>query len=285
MARDGETADMWRLGRGCSLDCRGPLVVGIVNVTPDSFFDGGRHPDAVSAVGHGRRLAAEGADILDVGGESTRPGAPALPLADELDRVIPVVTELAAAFPDIPVSVDTYKAGCAAAALAAGAIIVNDISACAFDPGLLDVLVAHKPGYVLMHSQGRPETMQRDPRYDDVVEDILAFFEDKLAWLVRSGLPEDRVVLDPGIGFGKLPEHNLAILRHLDRFLALGRPLYLGLSNKALFGALLDLPVGERGPATAVASLLATARGARIHRVHDVAGLVRALRLAAALAA
>jgi dihydropteroate synthase len=260
-------------------------VAGIVNVTPDSFFDGGRHPDTDTAVAHGRRLAAEGADILDVGGESTRPGAPPVPLEVELARVVPVVRELAAAFPAIPVSVDTTKAGCAVAALAVGAAIVNDISACSFDPGLLDVLVGHQPGYVLMHGQGRPETMQRDPRYGDVVEDILAFFEDRLAWLVRSGLSEDRVVLDPGIGFGKRTEHNLAILRRLDRFLVLGRPLYLGLSNKSLFGALLDLPVGERGTATAVASVLAAARGARIHRVHDVAGVARALRLAAALAA
>jgi dihydropteroate synthase len=196
-----------------------------------------------------------------------------------------VVAALAAAHPDIPVSVDTRKAGCALAALDAGALIVNDVSACAFDPELLAVLVARKPGYVLMHSQGDPETMQRDPRYGDVVEEVLAFFEEKLAWLVRAGLPEDRVVLDPGIGFGKRPEHNLALLRRLDRFLLLGRPLYLGLSNKSLFGALFGLPVAARGPATAVASALAVAKGARIHRVHDVAQVGLALRLATALAA
>lgn len=282
---DAESSSLWRLGRGLTLDCRAPLVVGIVNVTPDSFFDGGSHPDTATAVAHALRLAGEGADMLDVGGESTRPGAPALSLEDELARVIPVVRDLAGALPGVPLSVDTYKAGCAAAALAAGAVVVNDISACAFDPGLVDVLATHKPGYVLMHSQGRPETMQLGPRYDDVVEEILAFFEDRLGVLVRAGLPEDRVVLDPGIGFGKRVEHNVAILRHLDRFLTLGRPLYLGLSNKALFGALLDLPVGERGPATAVASALAAVRGARIHRVHDVAGVRQALRLATALAA
>jgi dihydropteroate synthase len=260
-------------------------VTGIVNVTPDSFFDGGSHPDTAGAVAHGRRLAEAGADMLDVGGESTRPGAPEVSLAEEVGRVVPVVAALAAAFPDIPVSVDTYKAGCAAAALAAGAVAVNDISACAFDPQLLEVLVAKKPGYVLMHMQGRPGTMQQAPRYDDVVEEVLAFFEDRLAWLVRAGLPEDRVVLDPGIGFGKRLEHNISLLRHLDRFLTLGRPLYLGLSNKALFGDLLGLSVEQRGQATVVASLLASARGARIHRVHDVAGLVQALRLADVLAA
>jgi dihydropteroate synthase len=206
-----------------TLSCRAPLVAGIVNVTPDSFSDGGRHPDTASAVAHGRRLVAEGAAMLDVGGESTRPGAPPVSLEEECRRTVPVVCELAAAFPDIPVSIDTSKAGCAQAALEAGAVVVNDISACAFDPELLDVLVARQPGYVLMHSQGRPETMQHDPRYDDVVTEILAFFEDRLAWLVRSGLSEDRVVLDPGIGFGKRPEHQPAILRHLDRFLTLGR--------------------------------------------------------------
>jgi dihydropteroate synthase len=196
-----------------------------------------------------------------------------------------VIAALAAAVPSLPLAVDTVKAGCAVAALDAGAVIVNDISACAFDPELLGVVADRKPGYVLMHSQGRPETMQRDPRYGDVVEEILAFFEEKLAMLVRAGLPEDRVVLDPGIGFGKRLDHNCAILRRLDRFLVLGRPLYIGLSNKAFFGALLDLPVDGRGPATTVATALCAAKGARIHRVHDVAATRLALRLAEALAA
>ena len=285
MDRAAESAVTWRLAGERTLSCRAPLVAGIVNVTPDSFSDGGRHPDTASAVAHGRRLVAEGAAMLDVGGESTRPGAPPVSLEEECRRTVPVVCELAAAFPDIPVSIDTSKAGCAQAALEAGAVVVNDISACAFDPELLDVLVARQPGYVLMHSQGRPETMQHDPRYDDGVTEILAFFEDRLAWLVRSGLSEDRVVLDPGIGFGKRPEHNLAILRHLDRFLTLGRPLYLGLSNKSFFGALFDLPLGERGLATALATALTVGKGATIHRVHDVAGCALALRLATALAA
>ena len=285
MATAADPAPIWRLAGGRTLSCLAPVMAGIVNVTPDSFFDGGRLPDAAAAVAHGARLVAEGAAILDVGGESTRPGAPPVPLDEELRRVVPVVAALAKAHPLVPVSVDTRKAGCAQAALAAGAVIVNDVSACAFDPGLLDVLVDQKPGYVLMHSQGSPETMQRDPRYADVVEEVLAFFEDRLAWLVGAGLPEDRIVLDPGIGFGKRPEHNLALLRRLDRFLVLGRPVYLGLSNKSLFGALLGLPVDGRGLATATASALAAAKGACIHRVHDVAGVGLALRLAAALAA
>ncbi|EHJ46496.1 dihydropteroate synthase [Solidesulfovibrio carbinoliphilus subsp. oakridgensis] len=284
-AMTGKSADLWRLGRGLALDCATDRVAGIVNVTPDSFSDGGRHADTAAAVAHGRRLAADGADILDVGGESTRPGAAPVPLEAELARVVPVVAALAEALPGVVLSVDTYKAGCAAAAIEAGAAIINDVSACAFDPGLLDVVCHHKPGYVLMHSLGRPETMQRDPRYGDVVEDILAFFEEKLAMLSRAGLPEDRVVVDPGIGFGKRPEHNLEILRRLDRFLVLGRPVFLGLSNKSVFGACLNLPVGERGLATAVASALCSGRGARIHRLHDVAQGRVALGLAAALAA
>ncbi|WP_300158092.1 dihydropteroate synthase [Solidesulfovibrio sp.] len=278
-------AAVWRLGRGLSLDCGPCRIAGIINATPDSFYDGGRHADAAAAVAHGLSLARDGADMLDVGGESTRPGAAPVPLEEELRRVVPVVEGLVAALPGLPVAVDTFKAGCAAAAIAAGAVAVNDVSACAFDSGLLDVVAQLKPGYVLMHSLGRPATMQDDPRYGDVVEDILAFFEEKLAMLSRAGLPEDRVVLDPGIGFGKRTEHNLEILRRLDRFLILGRPLYLGISNKSVFGKVLGLTVEQRGMATAVLSALSAGRGARIHRVHDVAGVSAALRLAAAVAA
>lgn len=278
-------AAVWRLGRGMRLTCDASRIAGIVNVTPDSFYDGGRHADAAAAVAHGLSLAEGGADMLDVGGESTRPGAAPVSLEEELRRVVPVVAGLVAARPDIPVAVDTYKAGCAAAALDAGAVAVNDVSACAFDPGLRDVVAQYKPGYVLMHSQGRPATMQDDPRYGDVVEDILAFFEERMALLVRAGLPEEHIVLDPGVGFGKSTEHNLDILRRLDRFTSLGRPLYLGISNKSVFGAVLALPVEKRNLATAVLSVLCTARGARIHRVHDAAGVAAALRLAAAVAA
>ncbi|EFL50447.1 dihydropteroate synthase [Solidesulfovibrio fructosivorans JJ]] len=276
---------IWRLGRGLALDCSANRIAGIVNVTPDSFSDGGRHADTASAVAHGLRLAAAGADMLDVGGESTRPGAASVSLGEEIRRVAPVVSGLLRALPDALVSVDTFKAGCAAAAIEAGAVVINDISACAFDAELTDVLIDRKPGYVLMHCQGRPRSMQEAPRYGDVVEDILAFFEAHLARLARAGLPEEHIVLDPGIGFGKRLEHNLAILRRLDRFLVFGRPLYMGLSNKAFLGAVLGLPVGQRGQATAVASALCAARGARIHRVHDVAGVGQALRLAAAMAA
>jgi dihydropteroate synthase len=276
---------LWRLGAGRTLDCGTNRVVGIVNVTPDSFYDGGRHKDVAAAVAHGLRLAGEGADMLDIGGESTRPGAAAVSEAEEIGRVVPVIAALARELPDLPLAVDTYRAGCAVAALAAGACVVNDVSGLAFDPGLMEVVAAAKPGYVLMHTQGRPEVMQQNPTYGDVVAEILAFFELTLDRLVRAGLPEDHVVLDPGIGFGKRPEHNLAILRSLDRFAALGRPVYLGLSNKSFFGALWGLPQGQRGLATAVASALCAVRGAHIHRVHEVAPVKTALDLAASLAA
>jgi dihydropteroate synthase len=253
-------------------------------------------------VAHARRLLDEGARILDIGGESTRPGAAPVPADEELRRVLPVIRELAA-FPEpVPVvesefthgffaepprppaiSVDTYKAAIAAAALEAGADIVNDVSACAFDPGLRDVLVQHKPGYVLMHSLGRPEGMQRDPRYRDVVSELLAYFETNLAGLVKAGLPEDRIVIDPGIGFGKLLEHNLAILGNIGRFRELGRPVFIGLSNKSLWGRLLDLPDGRRSNATQAATAVLAWLGVAVHRVHDVAATRETLTVVEAL--
>lgn len=264
------------------------LVVGILNVTPDSFYDGGSHENPEQAVAHAARLLAEGADVLDVGGESTRPGARAVGADEELARVMPAVRavlSLRDTRGEVPaVSVDTYKAEVAARALEAGAAIVNDISACRFDEGLADVLAQHQPGYVLMHSLGRPADMQSDPRYGDVVEDILAFFEERLGFLVGRGVPERRIVLDPGIGFGKTLAHNLDILRHVDRFLTLGRPVYMGLSNKSLWQKLLGLGPSERQAATTVATALTWVKGARIHRVHEVALARRSLRIAEALA-
>ncbi|WP_051445193.1 dihydropteroate synthase [Desulfocurvus vexinensis] len=268
------------------------FVVGIVNVTPDSFFDGGAHDDPTSAAAHGRRLLDEGAAVLDVGGESTRPGAQAVPASQELARVLPVVRELAAhiartqdlaAGPAAVVSVDTFKAEVAAACLEAGAAVVNDISACRFDPALLDVLGQYKPGYVLMHSLGRPDAMQQDPRYANVVHDIIAFFEERLRALTAAGLPEDNIVIDPGIGFGKTLEHNLEILRNIEAFGVLGLPLYVGLSNKSMFQHLLGLPLGERAWPTQAAVAVLASRGVRIHRVHDVARTVQTLTVAEAL--
>ncbi len=260
------------------------FIAGVVNVTPDSFYDGGSHADAASGAAHGLELARQGAHILDVGGESTRPYADHVGEQEELDRVIPVIRELADNEYGAVVSVDTYKARVAAEALEAGAVIVNDVSAFRFEPGLLDVVAQYKPGYVLMHSLGRPEEMQDEPRYDDVVGEIMAFFEERLDRLAAAGLPEDRIVLDPGVGFGKTLEHNLAILREIERFKALGLPLYMGLSNKSLWQGLLGLGVGERQNATMSATAILAAKGVPIHRVHEVQLAVQTLTIAREMA-
>lgn len=249
-------------------------------MTPDSFYDGGSHVGAPSGVSHGLELARQGADILDVGGESTRPYADFVSEAEELDRVVPVIKGLADADTGCVLSVDTYKARVAAEALDAGAAIINDVSAFAFEPELLDVIAQYKPGYVLMHSLGRPEDMQDEPRYDNVVDEILCFFEEKLEILDKAGLPGDRIVLDPGIGFGKLLEHNLAILKDINRFEKLGLPLYMGLSNKSLWQGLLGLPAERRQNATQAATAIMAAKGVPIHRVHEVELTVQTLTIA-----
>lgn len=260
------------------------FVAGIVNVTPDSFYDGGTHAGPEAGIAHGLELADQGADILDVGGESTRPYADPVSEQDELDRVVPVISGLLAANPDLVVSVDTYKAAVAAQALEAGALILNDVSAFSFDPGLLDVIAQYKPGYVLMHSLGKPEAMQDEPKYDDVVDDILAFFESRLEALDKAGLPRDRVVLDPGIGFGKTLGHNLDILRDIERFSTLGLPVYMGLSNKSLWQGLLGLAVDQRKNATQAATAILAAKGVPIHRVHEVELAVQTLTIAREIA-
>ncbi len=260
----------WTLKGGKVLGPASFFIAGIVNVTPDSFYDGGEHDQVDSGIAHGLRLAKEGAHILDVGGESTRPYADPVPEAQERKRVIPVIKALVEADTGCVVSVDTYKATVAAHALEAGADIVNDVSAFAFEPALLDVLGQFKPGYVLMHSLGRPEKMQNAPRYDNVVDDILAFFESRLEMLDKAGLPRERIVLDPGIGFGKSLEHNLEILKNIKRFDVLGLPLYIGISNKSLWQGLLGLDVGERHNATQAATAVLAAGGVPIHRVHEV---------------
>lgn len=256
------------------------FIAGIVNATPDSFYDGGRHDGTDAAYAHGLRLLAEGAHILDVGGESTRPFADHVSEEQELARVLPVVEWLCAsremhaplAEGFLPaVSVDTYKAGVARRVLEAGVEIINDVSACMFEPELLDVVAQYKPGYVLMHSKGKPGDMQKAPRYDDVVEEVLSFFEERMSALVAAGVPEDRIVLDPGIGFGKLLEHNAALLAGVERLSTLGRPVYMGLSNKSLWQHMLGLGPEERQTATQVATALLAARGVPIHRVHEVA--------------
>lgn len=275
----------WSVGHGRQIDLEPHLVVGIVNVTPDSFYDGGARGTAAQAVAWAENLCARGAGMVDIGGESTRPYAEPVPADCELDRVLPVVRELTARNPGVSVSVDTTKGAVAAACLEAGAEVINDVSAGTFDPELLDVVAQYRPGYVLMHNAGSPETMQDDPRYDDVVDDILAFFEERLTVLAARGVPEEKIVLDPGIGFGKRLEHNLEVLRRIETFFSLGRPLYMGLSNKSLWSGLLGVPVEKRKLPTQVATALLAARGVRIHRVHEVEEAVLALNVTRALQA
>ncbi len=277
----------WEIMGGRSLGPAPFLVFGIVNVTPDSFHDGGQYLQHDKAVAHGRAQAEAGAHVLDVGGESSRPFADPVSLEEELARVVPVVEGLRSlrCTNGLPwaVSVDTYKAGTAAAVLDAGAEIINDISACTFDPALLDVLGQYKPGYVLMHSLGKPTEMQKAPRYGDVVEEILDFFEKKLKELVSAGVPERRIMLDPGVGFGKTLEHNVTILKNMERFASLGLPLMAGISNKSMFEGLCGAPAGHRQNATQAATAILGARGVFAHRVHDVGMTVESLKVAEAL--
>ena len=253
--------------------------MGVVNVTPDSFSDGGRYLDLRTAVAHGKELAAQGAAILDVGGESTRPGADAVPAEEELRRVVPVVEGLAGT---ARVSIDTSKATVAAAALDAGADYVNDVTAFRGDPDLAGLVAERGVDCCLMHMLGTPRTMQQDPRYDDVVSEVKAFLEGRLAYAVDQGVAEERVMLDPGIGFGKTVAHNLELIRRLDEIVALGRPVVFGVSRKSFLGKLTGRELGERAVATAAANVLALERGASIFRVHDVPETVDALTVAAA---
>jgi dihydropteroate synthase len=254
-------------------------IMGVVNVTPDSFSDGGRYLDTHAAIAHGERLAAEGAAILDIGGESTRPGADPVPAAEELRRVVPVVERLAGT---ARVSIDTSKAEVAAAALDAGADYVNDVTAFRGDPELAALVADRGVDCCLMHMLGSPRTMQDDPRYDDVVSEVKAFLEERLAAAVAAGVAEERVMLDPGIGFGKTVAHNLELIARLDEIAAIGRPVVFGVSRKSFLGRLTGRDVGERAVATAAANVLALERGATVFRVHDVPETVDALTVAAA---
>jgi dihydropteroate synthase len=256
--------------------------MGIVNTTPDSFSDGGVHFEADTAIAAARRMLDDGAAIVDVGGESTRPGADGVGADEELRRVVPVLEALAGA----PVSIDTSKAEVAARAIALGAELVNDVTALRGDPELAGVVADSGAYLCLMHMLGEPRTMQDDPRYDDVVSDVAAFLEERLAFAVAEGVPEERICLDPGFGFGKTVEHNVELLRRLPELAALGRPLLVGLSRKRSLGRLL----GDEGAhvssdsASVGAAVAALERGATLFRVHDVAAHVDALRLAAAIA-
>lgn len=270
MARESWDRVSWEVRRGRTLGPAPFFVAGILNVTPDSFYDGGLAADVDAAVARGIDLLDQGADILDIGGESTRPFSRPVPADVELGRVLPVVRGILAARPEAVLSVDTTKACVARACLEAGALIVNDVSALEADPDLLGVVAEFSPGYVLMHSLGRPQTMQIEPRYDNVVDEIRRFFAARLELLVRSGVPESRIVLDPGIGFGKTVEHNLEILKNICKLFEFGRPVYMALSNKSLWKGLLGRDGRERNAATLAATVLLYERGVRIHRVHEV---------------
>jgi dihydropteroate synthase len=260
----------WRLPDRVLTLGRRPLVMGIVNVTPDSFSDGGQFSSTDAAVAHGLKLIQHGADLLDIGGESSRPGAMAVPVEEELRRVLPVVERLAGQS-TVPISVDTYKAEVASACLAAGARIINDITALTGDPAMPETARASRAGVILMHMQGTPATMQIAPAYENVVRDILHFFEARLQVLSDLGIAREQLAVDPGIGFGKKHEHNLELIARLDEFLQLGRPICLGVSRKGLLGKALDRPIERRLAGSLAVLCYAMSRGAvQIIRVHDV---------------
>jgi dihydropteroate synthase len=257
-----------------------PAIMGVLNVTPDSFSDGGEFLLPAAAAAHGERLVQEGADVIDVGGESTRPGAEPVSERVELERVIPVIEALAER--GITLSVDTSKAAVARAALAAGAAFVNDVTALRGDAAMAATVAQAGVDVCLVHMLGEPRTMQEDPRYDDVVSEVRAFLEERLQFAVGAGIAEERVWLDPGIGFGKALEHNLELIRRLGEIVAIGRPVVFGASRKRFLGRLTGRPEQERVAGTIAANVLAYERGAAMFRVHDVAATVDALRVAGA---
>jgi len=257
-------------------------VMGVLNVTPDSFSDGGKYYSLEAAVEHGLAMAEQGADILDIGGESTRPFSERVTTQEEIDRVVPVIEALSKHV-DVPISIDTYKSDVAKYALDAGASIINDISALRFDPALGPLAADRGVPVILMHMKGTPENMQKNPQYDDVVGEISDFLEDAVNRATQSGIPKDMVVIDPGIGFGKTFDHNLIILRDLGRFQALQRPILIGTSNKSFIGHVLDKPVEQRAVGTMATVAVAVLNGAHIVRVHNVEMAVDTVRMVDAI--
>ena len=268
---------IWRAGDRAWEFPRSPLIMGIVNVTPDSFSDGGQHATPEAAVAHALSLAAEGADILDIGGESTRPGAPAVSESEELARVIPVIEQLAGQT-ETALSIDTQKPVVAEAAISAGAVIVNDIAANRTEPQMWKIVAATRAGYVAMHMQGTPQTMQDRPEYTEVVAEVRAFFEERLERFKKAGLNAEQVMFDPGIGFGKTVEHNLALLTGLERFTNMKRPLLVGASRKSFIGRLTEAAVEDRLAGSLACACRAAEAGAAVLRVHDVKETNQALQ-------
>lgn len=275
---DGPVAQAWLDCAGRRLDLSAPVVMGVLNVTPDSFSDGGRFATRGAALAHARDMTAAGAAIIDVGGESTRPGAPEVGLQQELDRVLPVVEALVAEH-DVVVSIDTMKPEVMTAAVAAGAGLVNDVRALQA-AGAIEAVAATGAAVCLMHMQGMPRTMQQHPHYDDVVAQVRDFLQERAARCVQAGIAPGRIALDPGFGFGKTVAHNLALLAHLPQLCALGHPLLAGLSRKSMLGVLTGRTGGERLAGSLALATLAAAAGARIIRSHDVAQTVDAVRVA-----
>lgn len=259
-----------------------PHVMGIVNVTPDSFSDGGKYAHLPSAVAHALSLVEQGADILDIGGESTRPNATPVSLQEELDRVIPVIEALVGQI-NIPISIDTYKPAVMAAAIEAGASIVNDVRALQ-EEGALDVVAKRDVGVCLMHMQGTPQTMQVDPQYVNVVEDVKAFLADRAELCLQAGIAKQRIILDPGFGFGKTRAHNITLIQELTSLQDLGYPLLVGLSRKSVLGQVTGQDVDARLHASVAAAVISAMKGAKIVRVHDVKATVEALKVVTAIA-
>lgn len=273
------------------MDCRGkmldlslrPYIMGVLNVTPDSFSDGGRYATLDAALRRAHQLLDEGADIIDIGGESTRPGADPVPLSTELERVLPVVKGLSRQ-KGVIISVDTYKSQVAQRAIDAGAHLINDISGLRFDPKMVGVVAKAKVGLVIMHIKGKPKDMQANPQYDDLMGEIYDWLAKGIRLALRGGVARERIVVDPGIGFGKRPRDNLVILHRLDELKGLGYPLLIGPSRKSFIGEVLGLPVEERLEGTAAAVGWGVAKGANIIRVHDVREQIRVARMAWAIA-
>jgi len=263
------------------LNLNRPHVMGIVNVTPDSFSDGGKYSSTDLAVEHGLALIAEGADILDIGGESTRPGAPPVSLDEELRRVMPVIEALAAVS-TVPLSIDTYKPEVMRSAIAAGVDIVNDVRALQED-GAVEIVAKSDVGVCLMHMQGMPQTMQLAPSYQDVVSEVVQFLTDRMYVVTSAGIAIDRIVLDPGFGFGKTTAHNIALIQHLTEIDAIGRPLLVGLSRKSILGKIAGGDEQQRLHAGLASSVISAMKGAKIVRVHDVKATVDALKIVTAV--
>lgn len=274
---------IWKVnGQAVDLS-RHAQVMGILNVTPDSFSDGGCFEHIEKAMQHAREMIRQGALMIDIGGESTRPGAAEVSEAEEMQRTIPVIERLRQEWNGL-ISIDTKKAGVAEAALRAGADIVNDVSGLTADTEMISVCARSHCGVVVMHMQGSPETMQKNPTYHEVVSEIRAFFEERLATLTAAGIQKERICFDPGIGFGKTLEHNLTLLKHLDQLVPDGQPLLLGVSRKSFFAKLCDAQQPtDRDAATAAATALARQQGVMLHRVHDVKGNLDALRICEAM--